>query len=67
MVREEVEICPYCMGENIIKWNVEQDGYKVKCQHCCKEIMLCDACLHSDDNKLQLCNWSEKCGCFRLK
>jgi hypothetical protein len=26
--------------------------------------MLCDACLHSDDNPQGICNWSEE-GCFR--
>ena len=67
MLREEVEICPYCMGENIQRYDVEKNGYKVKCQHCGKEIMLCDACLHSEDNEEQFCDWSECKGCFRNK
>ena len=64
MLREEVEVCPNCMGENIIQWDVEKDGYKVKCQHCGEEMMLCDACLHSEDNEDRFCDWSES-GCWR--
>lgn len=67
MIREEVEVCPYCMGENIIQWDVEKDGYEVLCQHCGKKILLCDACRHSDDNEHQLCDWNEVHGCFRKK
>ena len=26
MRREEVEVCPYCMGENIIQCDVEKTG-----------------------------------------
>ena len=44
MLREEVELCSYCMGENVLQWDVEKDGYKAKCQHCGEEMMLCDAC-----------------------
>jgi uncharacterized protein (DUF983 family) len=40
MVREEVEICPNCMSENIFKWNVEKDGYEVKCKVCGEKMML---------------------------
>lgn len=67
MLREEIEICPHCMGENIINWDVEKEGYKINCQHCGKEIMLCDACLHSDDNIGGQCDWSEDKGCWRQK
>ena len=63
-LKEEVEICPYCMNENIIYWNAEKDGYEIICQHCGEKIMLCDACIHSNDNKRQKCDWNEK-GCFR--
>ena len=64
MRREEVEVCPYCMGENIIEWDVEKDGYVTKCNHCGSKIMLCDACLHSDDNVGRYCDWSGD-GCWR--
>jgi hypothetical protein len=68
MIREEVEVCPYCDSENIIQWDVEKDGYVIKCSQCGKEMMLCDACYHSDDNKEQKCDWHVKgnmCICFR--
>lgn len=67
ILQEEVEVCPHCMGENIIQWNVGRDGYEINCQHCGKRIMLCDACLHSDDNELRKCDWNENDGCFRKK
>lgn len=65
MLREEVEVCPHCMGENILLYNVEENGYEVSCNHCGEKIMLCDACLHSKDNKERYCDWDEKTGCFR--
>lgn len=67
MKREEVEICPYCDKVNILQWDVEKDGYKARCEHCGKEIMLCDACFHSEDNRGQRCDWSEDNGCWRDK
>ena len=67
MMREEVEVCPYCGGENILQWDVEANGYEATCQHCGKPMMLCDACLHSDDNKEMKCYWSEATGCFRKR
>lgn len=63
---EEVEICPHCMNENIYKANVEKYGYTARCLHCGREIMLCDACLVSDDNKEQKCDWSET-SCWRKR
>ena len=65
MFREEIEICPYCEKEIAKKWDVENNGYQVTCPNCGKKIMLCDACLHSKDNKTMRCNWSEENGCFR--
>lgn len=67
MMREEVEMCSNCMGENIIQWDVEKDGYEVKCQHCGEKIMLCDACFHSDDNEVHKCDWHEDKGCWRKR
>lgn len=65
MIREEVEVCPHCMGENILQHDVEKDGYEVICSHCGEKIMLCDACMHSDDNENRYCDWNEETGCFR--
>lgn len=57
---EASEICPHCMGENIYPmYDVEKDGYIAKCKHCGKEILLCDECLHSEDNPLRKCDWIE--------
>ena len=67
MLQEEVEVCPDCMGENIIEWDVEKDGYKVKCHHCGEEMMLCYSCLHSEDNDCQFCDWCEENGCWRSR
>ena len=65
MLREETETCPHCMSDNTILHDVEQDGYQVICQHCGKPIMLCDACMHSDDNPGRKCDWTEETNCFR--
>ena len=67
MVREETEVCVDCDCENVIKWDVERNGYKVYCQHCGAEMMLCDACFHSDDNPERKCDWSEEGGCWRME
>lgn len=58
---EAVEICPFCEGENVFpNYDVTNDGYVVKCQHCGEEMMLCDECLHKDDNKPCVCDWHEE-------
>lgn len=67
MVREETEVCANCDCENVIKWDVERNGYKVYCQHCGAEMMLCDACVHSEDNPERKCDWSEEGGCWRME
>lgn len=67
MLREETELCPHCMGENVIQHDVEKDGYEVTCVHCGKLIMLCDACIHSADNPTNRCDWCENDGCFRKR
>lgn len=68
---ECVEVCPYCMGENVyVGIDPVKVKYKMQCQHCGKEIALCDECLHADDNETMYCNWHEEgsCGvCFRCK
>ena len=65
MKREVVEVCPHCDEEIVMMWDVEKDGYQAVCPKCEKELMLCDECMHSDDNEGQACNWSEAGGCFR--
>lgn len=55
MVREEVELCGNCGHENIFQWDVEADGYEAFCMKCGAPMLLCDACMHSDDNPYQSC------------
>ena len=67
---EAVEMCPHCMGENVYPdWDAEIQGYIAVCSHCKTLIMLCDECLHSDDNPKQICDWSDNDGgtCFRRR
>lgn len=63
--REEVEVCPHCDTEVTIMWDVKAQGYRATCPNCGEELMLCDACMHSDDNEGMHCDWSEERGCFR--
>ena len=58
---ESVEVCPYCDRENVYQWNVEIMGYIAVCQHCGKEIMLCDECQYWDKNPCK-CDWCDDCG-----
>ena len=69
---EAVEVCPHCEGENVYPmWDVNEKGFVVVCEHCGKEILLCDECIHHEDelNKNSCgCDWCEtECGgkCFR--
>lgn len=64
-LREEVEVCPHCDTEVTVMWDVEKQGYRATCPNCGEELMLCDACMHSDDNEGMDCDWSENGGCFR--
>ncbi len=63
------ECCPDCGAENTMDWSIEQDGYKAYCAHCGHEMMLCDECLHADDNQGQKCDWKSDFNgvghCFR--
>jgi hypothetical protein len=66
---EAVELCFHCGNENIYPmYNVGSNGYVVICKHCGKKIMLCDECLHAEDNPSMKCDWVKtKYGgkCFR--
>lgn len=60
---ECVEPCPYCGKENIYQnYDAAAHGYKAFCQECGAEIMLCDECLHADDNPGGRCDWHELYG-----
>ena len=60
---EVVEVCPECGAENIMCWDVEEDGYVAYCPHCGSKMMLCDECIHSDD--APTCDWCAEKGCCR--
>ena len=69
MKREITEVCPHCDKENTFLWDVKKQSYTSTCEHCGKKLMLCDECLHSEDNRTQICDWHEtkdgKGFCFR--
>lgn len=69
---EAIEVCLHCGEENVYPmWDVNVKGFVAVCKHCGKEILLCDECIHHED-ELNLncmgCNWHKtNCGgkCFR--
>ena len=60
---EVCEVCPDCGAENIMRWDVEKEGYVAYCSHCGSKMMLCDECLHSDN--APTCDWNPCNGCCR--
>lgn len=60
---EVCEVCPDCGAENIMRWDVEKEGYTTYCPHCGSKMMLCDECLHSDN--APICDWNPRNGCCR--
>jgi hypothetical protein len=50
------EYCPECEYENELEWDIEKDGWKINCQNCGEELMLCDECLHHEDNPNMSCS-----------
>ena len=59
------ETCPHCDGEITLSWDVQLAGYRIHCPVCGEKIMLCDECLHADDNEGRYCDWNKCGGCFR--
>ena len=58
VITEAVETCPNCEADNSYpNWNPEKQGYVAHCMECGAEIMLCDECLHADDNPEKKCDW----------
>lgn len=57
---EAVEVCPFCESENIYPlWDVTKMGYVAQCGTCGERVMLCDECMHADDNIERKCDWTE--------
>lgn len=58
VLTEAVETCPYCGCDNsFANYDPEKEGYVVPCWNCEKSILLCDECLHADDNPGKMCDW----------
>lgn len=59
---EPVELCPFCMEESTYPgWDVEKQGFVVKCKHCGIENMLCDECyqIAIENEQPHVCDWKE--------
>lgn len=59
-----VEWCSHCEEENELMWDTETQGWEIFCPNCGEKLMLCDECLHSEDNPTQACSQEE---CKRKK
>lgn len=63
---EAVEVCPHCMQEVPVPNWAPSDGYLVYCPFCFESILLCDECMHAEDNPGRICDWDSTTGrCFR--
>lgn len=53
---EIIEVCPYCMEENIAK--VKKDTKSIHCMNCGKKIWLCDECGYNNsiNKSCRFCN-----------
>ena len=60
------EMCGQCGTESVMAWDTDKRGYMATCPHCGKPLLLCDECLHSEDNEAKRCDWSPGKGCFRF-
>jgi hypothetical protein len=63
------ETCPYCKNEIELRlpWKPQGSEYQIYCPFCGEKIMLCDACLHAEDNEAGKCDWIDGKGCWRGK
>ncbi|MCI8351949.1 MAG: hypothetical protein HFJ86_12445 [Oscillospiraceae bacterium] len=60
------EVCPHCESEIEMRWDTDTQGFKAFCPVCGKRLMLCDECIHAEDNSGGRCDFdSEKDGCWR--
>lgn len=55
------EVCPECMSENTLEWDVSKEGYRAFCPRCGAEMMLCSECLQESDCDFDM----EKQSCYR--
>lgn len=66
LIYEVTELCAYCGEENALQWDIKTMGYVTECKYCGKKLMLCDECMHADDNQQMYCDWCDG-KCFRCK
>ena len=58
---EAVEPCPFCCSENLyVDKDCTKEGYMEVCHECGEEMMLCEECLHAEDNPGRKCDWHEE-------
>lgn len=51
------EVCPHCENEIEMRWNTDTQGFKAFCPVCGRRLMLCDECLH-DENDSRSCDYN---------
>lgn len=62
------ETCPNCENEIEMRWDTDERGYEAVCPVCGGRLMLCDECLHSEDNPGGKCDYNSKTdSCWRRK
>lgn len=44
------EVCPNCESEVEMRWDMDVRGYEAFCPVCGGRLMLCDECMHSEQN-----------------
>ncbi len=55
-----IELCPYCDTEINMNWDVKKYGYKAFCSYCGNRLMLCDECMHGDDEGAGHCDYNSE-------
>jgi tRNA G26 N,N-dimethylase Trm1 len=62
-----VEYCPNCETEVEMRWDVKSSGYKAFCPHCGERLMLCDECMHpQDEDETPHCDYDRRTdSCWR--
>lgn len=67
MEKLEIENCTHCGATVEVMHDVEANGFKIKCPHCGKDLLLCGACLNYGEKSCISCDWSPSTGCNKEK
>lgn len=51
------EVCPSCLSEVTMQWDVGIYGYKAFCPFCGSRLMLCDECYHPNGDYTDDCDY----------